>query len=128
MKFRMLFVGVLVFSITLVGPSMPRGDEGLSVDDIWVACWEGQEFIRKLSYPQPISLEIYNSSSDDIEICVYDNRCPRTIFKGRLKPRRHIYRSACTDEEWGYGSVTVMDASGDIRFFEKTRGRKITFR
>jgi len=49
------------------------------------------------------------------------------MFKGRVKPKHNIYRSACADK-WKRGNFTVMTDTGHIWIFDDSGDRKITLR
>ena len=95
--------------------STAHADNGLFNQQIWDACWAGDSTTsrRKPRYPHPITVTVRNRGSLVALICVFDNRCPYTLFKGRLKPGRRNYLSACADD-WERGSVTLMNSAGRI--------------
>ncbi len=125
MKIHPLLLLGLVLSIFYFVPS--EADSGITDDAIWIACWQGGQptTLRNIHYPDPIYVEIRNRSQDDWQICVFDNLCPYTLYQGLLRHNHSISLSACADE-WGRGSVTLMNARGDMWFFEDTRDRVIT--
>lgn len=115
------FFAVVLFS------AASHADTSLDKNQIWAACWGGKTYHRKLNYPYPIKVSIQNQGSRDISICVYDNRCPFTMFKGRLKPKHTIYRSACADKR-KRGSFTVMTNTGRMWFYKDTKDKRITLK
>jgi hypothetical protein len=109
---------------------MLRADTAFWDQQIWDACWAGDPTAtsRIISYPPPVSIGLRNDGGTDIYVCVYDNRCPYTIFKGRLMPRYTATAlGACTDK-WGHASITAMDNTGGMWLYENTGARTISFR
>ena len=101
----------------------------MSDEAIWDACWSGyyDDYYRILYYPSPIQITIHNISKQTWELCVFDNLCPYTLFKGELRPNHSINVTACGDS-MHRGSISMMNSEGTIWFYEDTRGRTITLK
>ncbi len=120
---------LLLSLVCLVLGVLPVSAAGTGMTDvqIWQACWSGDHAAqrRSIHYPDPIRLVIHNISRDDWRICVYDNLCPYTLFKGVLRYNHSITLSACANQR-GRGSISVMNAAGSIWYFDDTGDRIIT--
>ena len=104
------FLAIAFFAAT------SHADARLNKKAIWAACWAGETTYRKLKYPYPIKVSIQNRGTRDITVCVYDNRCPYTMFKGRLRPKHTKYLSACADKrKRGSLDDRVSDTVGEGR-------------
>jgi hypothetical protein len=118
----------LVFLIAVLWSPMSQPAERYMSDEaIWDACWSGyyDEYRRLIYYPSPIQVTIHNISRESWELCVFDNLCPYTLFKGDLRPNHSITVTACGDS-MHRGSISMMKSDGHIWFYEDTRGRTIT--
>lgn len=126
---RGLFFILLCVLVSVLGVIPAYADTPMTHEEIWNACWsrDHADTNRSIRYPEPINLVIHNRSRKDWYICVYDNLCPYTLFNGRLSFNYSITLGACADQ-WGYGSVTLMNAEGSMWFYEHTRDRLITIK
>jgi hypothetical protein len=103
---------LISFGCCLLVSSLAVGEAPISEQDVWQACWEGNERrLRNIYYPNPVSVRVSNDSGKDQEICVYDVKCPFVIYKGVLKPHHSIGGTACADK-WGRGNFAVMTNGG----------------
>jgi hypothetical protein len=125
-KFLLLTAFLLV---VVVSPPSLVAERYMSDEAIWQACWSGDYagFFRTINYPVPIRVTIHNISQQSWELCVFDNLCPYTLFRGELRPKHSITLTACGDN-WHRGSISMMNAEGYIWFYDDTRDRTITLK
>ncbi|MDJ0805200.1 MAG: hypothetical protein QNJ78_00035 [Gammaproteobacteria bacterium] len=99
----------------------------MTAEEIWDACWsEGQHRMRhSTGFGNSISLVVHNISRSDWDICVYDNLCANTLYRGLLRHNHSVTLGGCVDT-LGRGSISLMNAKGEIWFFENTGDRVIT--
>jgi hypothetical protein len=118
---------MVMLASVCIGQVGQAADRGMTDWEIWQACWAGEpsDSRRSIYYPPPISVTIRNRSIESWEICVYDNLCPYTLFKGRLDPKHSITLTACVDKK-SRGSISLMNSEGDIWLYDEIRNRVIT--
>ena len=116
------------FHCCLLVSSLAVAEAPISEQDVWDACWEGNERrLRNIYHPRPVSVRVSNDSGKDQEICVYDIKCPFVIYKGVLKPRHSTGGEACADK-WGRGNFAVMTKRGETWFFEDSKSETVRLR
>jgi hypothetical protein len=110
----------------LYNPALWPAQRYMSDEAIWSACWSGYygDYSRTIHYPSPIRVTIHNTSKQTWRLCVFDNLCPYTLFKGALRPKHSITVSACGDR-MHRGSISMMNSEGTIWFYDDTRNRTI---
>jgi hypothetical protein len=127
MKYPILLCLGLV--IGLGGSNLQSAERYMSDEAIWNACWSDyyDDYSRKIHYPSPIQVTIHNISKQTWHLCVFDNLCPYTLFKGDLRPKHSITVTACGDS-MRRGSISMMNSEGYIWFYDDTRDRTITLK
>jgi len=127
MKSQILLSLVLVTGIC--SSNLWSAERYMSDEAIWHACWSGyyDDYYRKIHYPSPIQVTIHNISKQTWHLCLFDNLCPYTLFKGDLRPKHSITVTACGDY-MHRGSISMMNSEGNIWFYDDTGNRKITLK
>lgn len=120
---------LLIAGLLLTGLVQVSADWDMTEEEIWNRCWSYDQglSLRHISYPNPIHLTIHNISLQDWKICVFDNLCPYALYKGLLRHNHSISLSACANQ-WGRGSVSIMNADGEMWHFQDTGDRIITIK
>ena len=117
----------LTLSVAVCCSNLMSAERYMSDEAIWNACWSDyyDDYNRMIYYPSPIRVTIHNISKQIWHLCVFDNLCPYTLFKGDLRPKHSITVTACGDS-MHRGSISMMNDEGYIWFYDDTRDRTIT--